>query len=697
MGDRTRASWAARSSASASRTRLAVAVGDRRAPRSRRSRGPRSAARTAARSARPLPPTARARPPRPRPPCRSRRAGRGTAPPAARSPPPRVPPAASASRFAARAALGGRPILLRAQGRDQRRVDPPAGRGARARHARSGGDPEVVRQERRVRSPRRRDMRLRMGGHRRRQLYSATAHRAHAPRVSAHACRDCADAPPLASSACLLSSIAIRQPRGRARRPARRRRRSRSACASWASSAACSTSPPTPTTRTPALLTYLANGALVRTGYLSMTRGDGGQNLIGSEQGPALGAHPHAGAAGRPPHRRRRAVLHPRARLRLLEEPRRDPAHLGQGRGAGRHGGGHPPLPARRDRHALFARPGRHPRPPHRLGDAGAGGVPRRRRSEVPPRAAHRRRHALAGAPPAAGTGRRGRSSRATSCRGVIKLDVGGYSPLLGASFGEIAADSRSMHKSQGFGVARSRGPSVEYFARSRRRPAAGPAADDARRTCFDGIDLDLEARSRAAAKVGGAGRARGRASSIPRRRSHSIPALLAVDARAGRLAPMPRWRDREAARGAAIWWSRARACSPRRPPPTTAARPAASLRDRRRPRSTARRRRRQAGRGPLAVDGSDARRAADALVGDGHGAAFEAKRPCRVPAGPAAVDALLAGSAPEAGLYRVADPALVGVPERAPPLAVDFTFAVAGRRFKLSSSARSTTSGPTR
>src|SRR5436305_6634385 len=37
------------------------------------------------------------------------------------------------------------------------------------------------------------------------------------------------------------------------------------------------------------LIAYLANGALVRTGYLSVTRGDGGQNLVGSEQGPALG------------------------------------------------------------------------------------------------------------------------------------------------------------------------------------------------------------------------------------------------------------------------------------------------------------------------------------------------------------------------------------------------------------------------
>ena len=38
-----------------------------------------------------------------------------------------------------------------------------------------------------------------------------------------------------------------------------------------------------------ALLAYLANGAQVRAGYLSITRGDGGQNLVGAEQGPELG------------------------------------------------------------------------------------------------------------------------------------------------------------------------------------------------------------------------------------------------------------------------------------------------------------------------------------------------------------------------------------------------------------------------
>ena len=37
------------------------------------------------------------------------------------------------------------------------------------------------------------------------------------------------------------------------------------------------------------LLTYLSKDKLYRTGYLSITRGDGGQNLIGDEQGIELG------------------------------------------------------------------------------------------------------------------------------------------------------------------------------------------------------------------------------------------------------------------------------------------------------------------------------------------------------------------------------------------------------------------------
>lgn len=45
-----------------------------------------------------------------------------------------------------------------------------------------------------------------------------------------------------------------------------------------------------------------------------------------------------------------------------------------------------------------------------------------------------------------------------------FKLDAGEFNPVLGKSYGEIAAESRSQHKSQGFGVPRSRGEAIEYF-----------------------------------------------------------------------------------------------------------------------------------------------------------------------------------------------------------------------------------------
>lgn len=46
-----------------------------------------------------------------------------------------------------------------------------------------------------------------------------------------------------------------------------------------------------------------------------------------------------------------------------------------------------------------------------------------------------------------------------------FKIDIGAYNPLLGKGYGELAAESRSQHKSQGFGVPKQRGASVEYFS----------------------------------------------------------------------------------------------------------------------------------------------------------------------------------------------------------------------------------------
>ncbi len=77
----------------------------------------------------------------------------------------------------------------------------------------------------------------------------------------------------------------------------------------------------------------------------------------------------------------------------------------------------------------------------------------------------------------------------------LIKLDVGGYNPLLGKSYGEIAAESRSMHRSQGFGSAKQRGESFEYF-----KPIKGDTAN--LKDIFDGIDFSWN-RVKGSGKVG--------------------------------------------------------------------------------------------------------------------------------------------------------------------------------------------------
>lgn len=63
-----------------------------------------------------------------------------------------------------------------------------------------------------------------------------------------------------------------------------------------------------------------------------------------------------------------------------------------------------------------------------------------------------------------------------------IKVDVGGYNALLGKSYGEIAAEARTMHKSQGFGTALQRGSSLEYFKQLKGAPVKSDL--------FEGIDL---------------------------------------------------------------------------------------------------------------------------------------------------------------------------------------------------------------
>ncbi|MEP7127820.1 MAG: PIG-L family deacetylase [Chitinophagales bacterium] len=51
-----------------------------------------------------------------------------------------------------------------------------------------------------------------------------------------------------------------------------------------------------------------------------------------------------------------------------------------------------------------------------------------------------------------------------TTADDQLKVDVGVYNPLLGKGYSEIAAESRTMHKSQGFGSGKNRGTQLEYF-----------------------------------------------------------------------------------------------------------------------------------------------------------------------------------------------------------------------------------------
>lgn len=58
-----------------------------------------------------------------------------------------------------------------------------------------------------------------------------------------------------------------------------------------------------------------------------------------------------------------------------------------------------------------------------------------------------------------------GSTGNSTISDSQFKVNIGDYLPFLGQSTGELAAFSRSQHKSQGFGFAVDRGKSTEYFA----------------------------------------------------------------------------------------------------------------------------------------------------------------------------------------------------------------------------------------
>jgi LmbE family N-acetylglucosaminyl deacetylase len=75
-------------------------------------------------------------------------------------------------------------------------------------------------------------------------------------------------------------------------------------------------------------------------------------------------------------------------------------------------------------------------------------------------------------------TGRWWNESINENTPGVITLNVGSYNTLLGKSYSEIAAASRTQHKSQGFGSPGRRGDAPEYFELAKGDPATKDILD---------------------------------------------------------------------------------------------------------------------------------------------------------------------------------------------------------------------------
>ncbi len=211
------------------------------------------------------------------------------------------------------------------------------------------------------------------------------------------------------------------------------------------------------------LLAYLANERLYRTGYLSLTRGDGGQNLIGDEQGIDLGlirtqellsARRIDGAEQffsraydfgfcKNPEEALKTWNHDKILSDVVWVIRkfRPDVIITRFPEDSRAGHGHHSASAILAREAFTAA-------------ADATKFPEQLAQGVTVWQAKRilwNTYNFGG--------------NNTQSEDQLKIDCGGYNPLLGKSYGEIAALSRSQHKSQGFGVPAQRGESIEYFA----------------------------------------------------------------------------------------------------------------------------------------------------------------------------------------------------------------------------------------
>lgn len=228
------------------------------------------------------------------------------------------------------------------------------------------------------------------------------------------------------------------------------------------------------------LITWLARGRQVETAYLSLTRGDGGQNLIGNELGEALGAI---------------------RTEELLAARRIDGGHqyftraydFGFSKSAEETYEHWPKDSILRDLvsvvrdfrpHVIVAVFSGTPRDGH--GHHQVSGLLAREAFDLagdsirmPSAVTHGRAPWL----PLAFY----RSSRFGG-ESTYRFDVGEYSPLRGESYAEIAAESRSQHKSQAFGSLHRKGASIDAVRLEASR-VGSVAPGTGEPSLFDGID----------------------------------------------------------------------------------------------------------------------------------------------------------------------------------------------------------------
>ena len=290
------------------------------------------------------------------------------------------------------------------------------------------------------------------------------------------------------------------------------------------------------------VITYLARDRGYRTAYLSLTRGDGGQNLLGPQLGDALGV----------------------ARtLELLAARRVDGGrqYFTRAKDFGYSKNAEETLSVW-DRQGVLSdivrvirefRPdviitrfSPKPTPTHGHHTASAvlaveafrlaadpSAFPEQLR-ELRPWQARRIVHNVgvgaAAANPPAGMTVAGSPANVPDGPGVVKVEVGGHDPVSGESFASIAARSRGMHKTQGFGVGT---PPVNEG--SRIEPFVALDGDAAATDLFDGVDTTWNR------VPGGADIARSISETIasfnPQDAAATVPALLAIRRR---LAALP-------------------------------------------------------------------------------------------------------------------------------------------------------------